>query len=174
MPEAPEIGARGTVPMRDDERGTPLVVYGSVTSTDGSPLPDATIELWHADYYGLYSQITPDIPDWNLRATLSVDDKGVFEVRTIRPAAYEIPKDGACGKLIAAADWHAWRPAHLHVKVSAPGHELLTAQLYFRGDDHTDDDVASAVKPELVLDPVPRSDDQGQIVRHDFTLEPAK
>ena len=71
----------------------------------------------------------------------------------MRPAPYQIPTDGSCGKLIAAAGWHAWRPAHLHVKVSAPGHELLTAQLYFPGDQHNDDDIASAVKPELMLDP---------------------
>lgn len=174
VPGAPEIGARGTVPMREDERGTPLLVRGSVTSTGGSPLTDAKIEIWHADYYGLYSQITPEIPTWNLRGTLSVDSEGTFEVRTIRPAAYEIPKDGACGKLIAAAGWHAWRPAHLHVKISAPGHELLTAQLYFRGDDHTDDDVASAVKTELMLDPVPSTDGEGQTVDHDFVLEPAQ
>lgn len=173
VPGAPEIGARGTVPMRADELGTPLLVRGSVTSTDGTPLPEAKIELWHADYHGLYSQITPDIPEWNLRATLSVDDEGVFEVSTIRPAAYEIPNDGACGKLIRAAGWHAWRPAHLHVKVHAPGHELLTAQLYFSGDDHTDDDVADAVKPELLLQLVSTPDREGQIVWHDFVLDPA-
>ena len=76
----------------------------------------------------------------------------------MQPAPYQIPTDGSCGKLIAAAGWHAWRPAHLHVKVSAPGHELLTAQLYFPGDEHNDDDIASAVKPELILDPVPTDD----------------
>ena len=65
--------------------------------------------------------------------------------RTIRPAPYQIPTDGACGKLISAAGWHAWRPAHLHVKVTAPGHELLTAQLYFPGDPHNEDDIAAAV-----------------------------
>lgn len=54
----------------------------------------------------------------------------------------------------AAAGWHAWRPAQLHLTVSAPGHELLTAQLCFPGDPHNDD-IASAVKPELVLDPKP-------------------
>ena len=71
------------------------------------------------------------------------------------------------------ANWHAWRPAHLHVKVSAPGHELLTAQLYFPGDPHNDDDVASAVKPELVLDP--QDDGQGGFtVSYDFVLDPAK
>ena len=74
------------------------------------------------------------------------------------------------GQLIAAAGWHAWRPAHLHVKVSAPGHELLTAQLYFPGDEHNDDDIASAVKPELILDPKPAG--EGVDVEYDFVLDP--
>lgn len=41
---------------------------------------------------------------------------------------------------------------------SAPGYEQLTAQLYFPGDAHNDDDIASAVKPELMLDPQPQPD----------------
>src|SRR6187200_1764164 len=53
-------------------------------------------------------------------------------------------------RIVRQADLRRGRPAHMHVKVSAPGHELLTAQLYFPGDPHNDDDIASAVKPELV------------------------
>ncbi len=146
---------------------------------DASPPPTARpgtrqVELWQADADGLYSQFAPGIPDWNLRGTFSVDSEGRFEIRTIRPAPYQIPTDGACGKLIAAAGWHAWRPAHLHVKVSAPGHELLTAQLYFPGDEHNDDDIASAVKPELMLNPRPAPDGDGDIVHYDFVLDPVR
>src|SRR5690606_23748953 len=38
VPNAPECGAQGTIPMREDESGTPLTWTGRVTSTDGSPL----------------------------------------------------------------------------------------------------------------------------------------
>ena len=56
--------------------------------------------------------------------------------------------------------------------MSAPGHELLTAQLYFPGDEHNDDDIASAVKPELILDP--RADGNGGAsVDYGFVLDPA-
>ncbi|MBE1495600.1 catechol 1,2-dioxygenase [Amycolatopsis lexingtonensis] len=172
VPDAPERGARGSVPMRDGEPGTPLTWTGQVTSTDGSPLAGAKVELWHADADGFYSQFAPGIPEWNLRASFTADDSGRFEIHTVRPAPYQIPTDGACGKLIAAAGWHAWRPAHLHVKVSAPGHELLTAQLYFPGDEHNDDDIASAVKPELLLDP--RSVDGGEAIEYGFVLDPER
>ena len=172
VPGSPDQGSKGSVPMREDEGGTPLVWTGQVTSVDGSPLAGAKIEIWHADDDGFYSQFAPGIPEWNLRATFSADQDGSFEITTVKPAPYQIPTDGSCGKLIAAAGWHAWRPAHIHVKVSAPGHQLLTAQLYFPGDSHNDDDVASAVKPELVLDPKPAGD--GETVEYSFVLDKAK
>jgi catechol 1,2-dioxygenase len=76
--------------------------------------------------------------------------------------------------LIAAAGWHAWRPAHLHLKVSAPGHELLTAQLYFPGDPHNEDDIATAVKPELMLDIKPAECGPGVQTTYDFVLDPIR
>lgn len=171
VPDAPEQGAKGAVPMREDEAGTPLTWTGAVTSTDGTPLDGAVVELWQADDDGFYSQFAPGIPEWNLRGTFTVGADGAFEIGTIQPAPYQIPTDGSCGRLIAAAGWHAWRPAHLHVKVSAPGHEQLTAQLYFPGDEHNEDDIASAVKPELMLAPVAQGD--GSVaVEYGFVLDP--
>lgn len=176
VPNAPEVSdgnGVGAVPMREDEKGTPLVWSGTITSTDGTPLEDGKVEIWHADDEGFYSQFAPGQPEWNLRATVSAGPGGSFEIHTIQPAPYQIPTDGSCGKLIAAAGWHAWRPAHIHVKVSAPGHELLTAQLYFPGDEHNDDDIASAVKPELVLSPQPKGDGTST-VDYSFVLDPQR
>ena len=170
VPNSPELGAAGTMPMRADEAGTPLVWEGRITSTDGTPL-QGKVELWHADADGFYSQFAPGLPEWNLRGSFSTGPDGRFTITTVRPAPYQIPTDGSCGKLIAAAGWHAWRPAHLHVKVSAPGHELLTAQLYFPGDPHNGDDIASAVKPELMLDPQDQGDGT-QTITYSFTLDP--
>ncbi|MCK8646699.1 catechol 1,2-dioxygenase [Mycobacterium colombiense] len=172
VPNSPELGPEGAMPMRDGEKGDALVWRGQIRSTDGSPRA-GKVELWHADDDGYYSQFAPGIPQWNLRGTFSTGDDGKFTITTIRPAPYQIPTDGACGKLISAAGWHAWRPAHLHVKVSAPGHERLTAQLYFPGDPHNGDDVATAVKPELMLDPQ-RQPDGSLAVIYDFILDPVQ
>ena len=173
VPGAPELPAETELPMRDDEPGTPLLFQGQVTAVSGEPLPDAVVEMWHADDLGYYSQFAPGLPEWNLRGTVRVDEQGRFKIRTVQPAPYQIPHDGACGALIAAAGWHAWRPAHLHLKVSAPGHQLITSQLYFDGGAHVDDDIAQAVKPELVLAPEPAADGRGNEVTYDFSLDPA-
>jgi len=173
VPNAPQRAWDGTIPMREDEPGTPLLFTGQVRAVDGTALPGAIIELWHADSLGFYSQFAPGLPEWNLRGVFVANDEGRFRIETMRPAPYQIPTDGACGALIDAAGWHAWRPAHLHLKVSAPGHELITTQLYFPGDPHNDDDIAGAVKPELLLDPSRREEGEGEIVVYDFILDPA-
>ncbi|MFZ3572514.1 catechol 1,2-dioxygenase [Streptomyces sp. BH097] len=173
VPGAPELPADATLPMRPDEQGTPLLFQGRVTSVDGTPLPGARVEMWHADDDGYYSQYAPELPEWNLRGTVVADSEGRFAIRTIEPAPYQIPTDGSCGNLIAAAGWHAWRPAHLHLKVSAADHRLITTQLYFKGGSHIEDDIAQAVKPELVLDPTAAASGTGHEVTYDFVLDPA-
>ena len=171
VPDSPVQQTPATLPRREDEPGTELTWKGQIRDLDGNGLP-GKVEIWHADGAGFYSQYAPGLPEWNLRGTVLADENGNFEIHTMRPAPYQIPTDGACGKLIAAAGWHAWRPAHIHVKVSAPGHELITAQLYFPGDAHNEDDIASAVKPELILDPKPAADGKGEEMVYDFVLDP--
>ena len=75
VPGAPELGAKGTIPMRDGEAGTPLVWRGRITDTDGAPL-QGKVELWHADDDGYYSQFAPGIPEWNLRGSFSTGADG--------------------------------------------------------------------------------------------------
>lgn len=172
VPNSPEQSTPGRLPRRDDEPGTELTWKGQIRGLDGAGLAGGKVEIWHADGAGFYSQYAPGLPEWNLRGTVVADEDGNFEIQTMRPAPYQIPTDGACGKLIAAAGWHAWRPAHIHVKVSAPGHQQITAQLYFPGDAHNEDDIASAVKPELILDPKPAADGNGEEMVYDFVLDP--
>src|SRR5690625_4330390 len=77
--DAPEQPWNGTIPMREDEPGTPMKFHGQVRSTDGTPLKDARVELWHADIDGFYSQFAPGIPEWNLRGTWVVNDEGKLD-----------------------------------------------------------------------------------------------
>ncbi|GAB4099755.1 catechol 1,2-dioxygenase [Sinomonas halotolerans] len=172
VPGSPASEGVARLDRRADEPGTELVWRGHVRDLEGRGLAGATVEVWHADADGFYSQYAPGLPEWNLRGTVVTAADGSFEVQTMRPAPYQIPTDGACGKLIAAAGWHAWRPAHIHVKVSAPGQQQLTAQLYFPGDAHNEDDIASAVKPELMLDPKPAAGGRGEEMVYDFVLDP--
>ena len=171
LENAPELPWKCEMPMRDqDKAATPLVFQGQVTDVDGKGLAGATIELWHADEEGYYSQFAPGIPEWNLRGTIVTNENGEYEITTLQPAPYQIPADGPTGWFIDSYGGHPWRPAHLHLKVKSPGYREITTQLYFEGGEYTDNDVATAVKPELVLHP--EKNEEGQnIVNYGFSLD---
>lgn len=170
LPGQVKLGSTCTLPRREDEKGDPLVFEGQVRALDGTPLGGAEVDIWHADADGYYSGFAPHLPDGNLRGVVITDAEGRFTISTVQPAPYQIPTDGPTGKLIEAAGWHPWRPAHLHVMVRAEGYRTVTTQLYFAGGEWLDSDVAEATKPELILDPV----DDGTGTRrssYDFDLE---
>lgn len=152
LPGAPLLeGPLYVLPQRPDETGIPLLFHGRVTTEQGRPLAGAELDLWHADAAGHYSQIHPGIPDWNLRGRFHTDDEGRFEVRTIVPPPYEIPKEGPTGRVLDALGRHFFRPAHLHVKVRHEYFGERTSQLYFEGGEYLDSDVANAVRDGLVI-----------------------
>ncbi|GEL24795.1 catechol 1,2-dioxygenase [Pseudonocardia sulfidoxydans NBRC 16205] len=171
LPAQTRLPAAATLPMREDEKGEKLLFTGQVRDLDGTPLAGAEVDFWQADADGYYSGFAPHLPDGNLRAVVVTDDQGRFEITSIKPAPYQIPTDGPTGALIAAAGWHPWRPAHLHLMVRADGHRQVTTQLYFTGGEWLDNDVATATKDELILDPAPTAD--GWAVEYDFVLERA-
>ena len=156
LPDAPVLDAPFELPHRPDEPGDRTVVSGRVTDADGNPLADANLDVWQADAEGRYSSFMPGPPEGNLRGQVRTDADGRYEVRTVVPGPYTIPLDGPTGKMTAAAGWSPWRPAHIHLIVSADGYEPLVTQLFIDSSDHLDNDVASAVKPELIVHPRPR------------------
>lgn len=150
LPDAPLLEA----PYRladDDEPGEPLLFTGRVSdAVTDAPLEGAMLEVWQADDAARYDVQTPDA-GLHLRGRFHAGHDGTFELRTIVPPPYEIPKDGPVGRLLEMLDRHAWRPAHLHLKVSHPGHKELTTMVYFEGDPWLDSDTIGSVKEPLVV-----------------------
>jgi catechol 1,2-dioxygenase len=170
------------LPQRSDEAGDVLFLRGCVMSPDGTPLAGVELDMWQADAAGHYSNIHPNMPEWNLRGRFHSGSDGTFEVRTIVPPPYEIPKGGPTGAVLSALGRHFFRPAHLHLKIRHPEYSELTSQLYFESGDYLDSDVANAVREDLVARLV-RRDDPKELaarglhrpyfeVRYDFMLVP--
>ena len=106
--------------------GTPCVVTGRVVSADGTPLPGAQVDVWQASDKGFYDVQQPDVqPRGNGRGLFTADAEGRFWFRTVVPTYYPIPADGPAGELLLATGRHAFRPAHIHFIVTAPGHREL-------------------------------------------------
>ena len=93
---APILKSPCVLPQRPDESGPVLLFTGTVLSSKGEPLPGAVLDLWQSDNHGLYSHF--DVPEkeapYNLRARVTTDGQGKFDVQTRLPAPYEIPKMG--------------------------------------------------------------------------------
>ena len=131
--------------------GTPCVITGRVVSVDGTPLPGATLDVWQANDQGFYDVQQPDVqPRTNGRGLFTADDKGEFWFRTIVPSYYPIPTDGPVGELLLATGRHAFRPAHIHFIVTAPGHRPLTTHIFVADSEYIESDTVFAVKKSLV------------------------
>jgi protocatechuate 3,4-dioxygenase beta subunit len=144
---------RAGAPMRSDLRapgvaGSLLALDGRVFSSAAcAPLAGATLDFWQADGDANY-----DNTGYTLRGKQLATEGGGWDLRTVIPGHY---LNGA-----------QYRPAHIHVKVSAPGHAPLTTQLYFVGDPYNDIDPFYKPSLEMVL----ADGSDGKVGAFDFVL----
>jgi protocatechuate 3,4-dioxygenase beta subunit len=90
--------------------GTRLMLVGYVLDADCQPIPGAWLDFWQADASGAY-----DNEGYTLRGHQFADEQGRYFLGTVVPGEYP------------------GRTQHIHVKVQAPGGQILTSQLYFPG-----------------------------------------
>jgi protocatechuate 3,4-dioxygenase beta subunit len=142
-----------------DGKGTPCLVSGQVTGSDGEPLAGASVDVWQTNEDGFYDVQQPGIqPEGNLRGMFTADQHGRFWFRSVVPRYYPIPDDGPVGQLLAATGRHPNRPAHLHFIVAAPGYRPVTTHVFVDDSPYLDSDAVFGVKDSLVR-PVPEVDD---------------
>ena len=147
---APELPMGATISQ--DGRGEPAVVAGQVRSTNGTPIAGALLDVWETDENGLYEQQDPEQPDMNLRGKFRTDHEGRYFFVGIKPVSYAIPDDGPIGQLLRALSRHPFRPAHIHLLVSADGFMSVTTHLFVKGDPYLDSDAVFGTKDSLVVD----------------------
>ena len=61
--------------------------------------------------------------------------------------------------MLEATARHPWRPAHIHLIVTAPGFEKLTTHIFDAESTYLDSDAVFAVKPSLLRRFVRAADD---------------
>jgi protocatechuate 3,4-dioxygenase beta subunit len=132
------------------ENGDVLFVQGRVTSADGTPVSDAVLDIWQTGPDGGYDIWDERQPDYNFRGRFGVDEDGSYEFQTMVPKPYTVPTDGPVGRLLETTGQHPWRPAHIHFKVEAEGHDPLITQVFFPDDPYLENDTIGAVKPDLI------------------------
>lgn len=101
-------------------------MIGTVKGTDGKPVADALVYLYHTDSRGWYAADAPhvlqyegDVRHARLFGYVKTDKDGKFELHTIKPAGY--PKSDL--------------PAHIHVHVSMQGYSSFGTEFLFDDDE---------------------------------------
>ncbi len=132
------------------EQAEVLFMQGTVYGADGTPVPGAKVEVWHADILGNYSFFDKTQSAFNLRRTILTDDQGRYQFRSIMPKGYGCPPDGTTQQLLNLLGRHGQRPAHIHFFVTANNHRKLTTQINIEGDKYLWDDFAFGSREGLV------------------------
>ena len=150
-PDAPELELGADICL--DGRGEELIVNGQVTDLEGGCVPNALVEVWHANADGVYENQEPDKqPEFNLRGKFRCDINGRFFFRTIKPKGYALPEDGPVGRLFNELGYPLRRPAHVNFKVSAATFSTVTIEYFDRSDAEKSEDAMFHLKPELMTD----------------------
>ena len=123
--------------------GDHIFVHGQVRDPAGTPLANATVDIWQANNAGKYNHakdpnpapLDPNFQGWGIVQT---DAAGYYRFKTIKPGAYSLTFLGDEG----------WRARHIHYKVSHAEHQAVTTQLYFPGDPLIEQDLEIVKAPE--------------------------
>lgn len=181
--DAPEIPLGGDI--SGGAAGQPCWVEGTVTDTDGNPVPGARIEVWECDEDGFYDVQYPDERIAG-RARLYSDANGEYRFWGLTPVPYPIPGDGPVGAMLAAVGRSPVRASHLHFMVNAEGLRTLVTHIFVDGDPQIEvGDSVFGVKDSLITEfvqqppgtPTPDGHDLGSKswarARFDIVLAPA-
>jgi hydroxyquinol 1,2-dioxygenase len=141
-----ELGAD----LAQGQSGEPTYYHGRVTDTAGKPIANAAVDVWSGDGDGFYDMQKGD--SMSLRAQFRTDKDGNYRFWSIRPTYYPVPGDGPVGAMLAKMGRHLNRPGHMHMMLSAPGHERLVTHIFVKDSPYLDSDAVFGVRNSLIVD----------------------
>jgi hydroxyquinol 1,2-dioxygenase len=178
---APEL-PRGSN-LAEGVKGEPTFYSGRVLSVDGRPLENGLLDIWSGDGEGNYDMQMPEETGMKARGRIRTDSEGRYWFWSIKPTYYPVPTDGPVGRMLRKMERHPYRPGHIHMIVSAPGHAPVTTHLFVAGSQYLDSDAVFGMKESLVAQferhPAgigpngDRVDTPFYTVNYDFRLKPA-
>jgi hydroxyquinol 1,2-dioxygenase len=164
-------------------KGEPAFYSGRVLGVDGRALGNALLDIWSGDGEGNYDMQIRGETGMKARGRIRTDAEGRYWFRSIKPTFYPVPTDGPVGRMLYKMGRHPYRPGHIHMIVSAPGHLPVTTHLFVAGSEYLDSDAVFGMKQSLVaqFNRYPpgigphgeRMDTAFYTVNYDFRLRPA-
>lgn len=136
--------------LAEGVKGEPAFYSGRVLGEEGRPLENAVLDIWSGDGEGNYDMQIPGETAMKARGRIRTDAEGRYWFRSIRPTFYPVPTDGPVGRMLRKMGRHPYRPGHIHLIVSAPGHLPVTTHLFVAGSQYLDSDAVFGMKESLV------------------------
>jgi protocatechuate 3,4-dioxygenase beta subunit len=126
-----------------------LTVTGRVFDVaTGEGVPGAELDFWQADERGLY-----DMEGFDLRGVVISGDDGAYTLHTIVPGDYTTHQDDLVADFFGMMGRHAYRSAHIHLKVWVDGEQVLTTQFFDSCSPILETDVViGAVRSDLMME----------------------
>jgi hydroxyquinol 1,2-dioxygenase len=150
----------GASVVEQEGSGDPTLVSGTVRDEAGAPVDGAVIDVWQNASNRKYAVQDVSQPAGNLRGRFRTGADGRFWFWSVRPTDYPIPDDGPVGRLLRASGRHPWRPAHLHLIVTAPGRRGVATHFFDDRSPYLGSDAVFGVKPSLLCTFVPHAPDE--------------
>lgn len=139
--------------------GEILHLSGTIFKEDGkTPMSNCLIEVWQCQANGLYDNISDE---YFYRASQKISANGKYHFITTKPVPYPIEENST-----------SFRPAHIHMRISAIGQQDLVTQIYFSGDPYlaSDPSTKSALTVNRILSVRKISSKESEI-RFDIVLK---
>lgn len=178
---SPQVENGGDV--SNGAQGAACYMCGRVRNAQGDAVRGAHIAVWQSDKDGFYDVQHEHPGQMQNRGQFDADSDGTYSFWGVKPEPYPIPYDGPVGDLLKAAHRSPWRPAHVHMMVTAPGYQRLITHVFEQGSAHLDSDAVFGVKESLITPfehrdpgtaPDGRKMDQPYyVMRYDLVLTPA-
>lgn len=149
-PGAPEMPLGGDI--GEGVPGEPAFYMGRVTDLDGKPLAGALLDVWSGDGDGKYDVQLSAEPTMRARGRFRTDTEGRYWFWSIYPAYYPIPDDGPVGQMMRTTQRSIYRPGHIHMQVSAPGHVMLTTHVFVANSPYINEDAVFGKRDSLVVE----------------------
>jgi hydroxyquinol 1,2-dioxygenase len=137
--------------LAEGVKGEPTFYSGRVLDVEGKPIAGALLDIWSGDGEGNYDMQLPGEVEMRARGRIRTDAQGRYWFRSIRPNFYPVPTDGPVGDMLRAMGRHPYRPGHIHMIVSAEGHEPVTTHLFVAASPYLDSDAVFGMKQSLVV-----------------------
>ncbi len=135
-----------------DFTGEVLHLSGTIFRENGkSPMNNCLIEIWQCKEDGIYDNVSDD---YLYRGSQRVSKDGKYYFVTTIPIPY--PND---------ENLSIFRPAHIHMRISAEGQQDLITQIYLKGDRYLDTDPStkSSLTVNRILSLKKRKDKESEI-----------